>query len=137
MRTIYSLSDSVTQHIKQLYRFELSSKEIAQKTTEYIDNLLLTASGKQRYPLKYGFALRQVAHQVHTLERERLTVFGYKYKGVFYGAGHNARNSSNPDIKTTRELEKLLPLNHFNDSPDVTSGIYYIDSLKPYFVSNN
>ena len=131
MQSIYQLCDSVTNAFNSYFRFEMSSDDMNNHFNTFIKKAMYTDTGNLRRPKKDIQTLQQVGGQVRRILGDNLTVFGYWYKGEFYATGYKARELK--EFKTTKELEKILPLQCFADNPEVTSGQYYISDIKKKF----
>lgn len=135
---IYELAATITNNHKSWFRFKMSSNEMSERNVAVMDKMFITEEGNARYAAKYRMTLNVLALEMKHYLRDEQTVFGYWYKDEFYAVGYQARkwNESNKEkkLKSTKELEKLLPLQMFTNNPEVTSGQYYIDDItKKYY----
>lgn len=141
--SLYQLTAKMTSELHKGFQDQISQSEIC-KIREAVITISsqLTDGGNRRYPVHYTSALYQVASalmQQHNDLSGHL-VFGYWYKNEFYTTRKKQcnytiyQNYVNPCLKTTEDLRNLFPEMAGITWGHLVSGIYYADSLKPYFV---
>lgn len=129
MNTLYELTEKLAHTIDYQYGNSAPSDYINRVVNEFIAANMETESGKLRYPQYYETALRQVASCARIILNSRCIIFGYWYEGEFY-----TTDKKSDGVKTTDELRGLLPCRFWGDI--LPSGMYYLKTLKPYFVES-
>lgn len=123
---LYELSDEVRYLVNRQFNWQYESKLMVCTFNAWKAGYLKTASGKDRYPKRFESALDLVFHAMcRQLEADKI-IFGYWRNGEFFTKNKNTKH------KSTNELHSLhMPQSEWDT---LTRGLYYKDSLKPYFV---
>jgi len=127
MKTLYQLCNDLRSRINSEYLWQHDSKTLHANINAYIDSIMLTKTGKRRYPLYYREVLNQVTYQLYIVIENTLVIFGYWYKDQFY--------TTHKEIKEYSNTNKLHKLNLIQTEWDkMPRGLYYRSNLKPYFI---
>lgn len=125
MKHLYALTDQLVSILKHQFMFTNTSSKMTENINNHIQGVMLTATGKKRYPNYYETSLRATAYTVKgMLEREH-TLHGYWFEDEFY-----TYTKGQPNTKNARDLEKLIP---FGEDWTKMAQVVHKSNLKTYY----